>query len=69
MKRPKVYYDSREDILYLGEPGKEEEYIEVQPGVNIELNSKKKVIGIEVLQASKILKAVIPPLAKKIRAA
>lgn len=40
-----------------------------KPGVNIELNSKKKVIGIEVIQASKVLRAVIPPLAKKIRAA
>ncbi|MBI3611251.1 MAG: DUF2283 domain-containing protein [Nitrospirae bacterium] len=69
MKLPKAFYDSREDILYLGKPGNEEEYVEIQPGVNIELDSKKKIIGIEVLQASKVLKDVIAPLAKRIQAA
>lgn len=54
-----VRYDKKEDILYFGvRAGAEEEFIEVVPGVSVELDKNGKVIGIEVLNASEILKPV-----------
>ena len=55
-----VSYDKDSDILYLGyQKDDEEEFIEVVPGVNIELNKDKKVIGVEILGASSVLKPFI----------
>jgi len=39
-------------------------YAEVAPGVNVELDKFGKVIGVEVLNASQVLK----PIAKSLRA-
>ena len=69
MKPIKAFYDGQEDILYLGNPGEEEEYVEIHPDIHLELDAEKKIIGIEILDASKTLRQVIPSLAKKIRAA
>lgn len=60
----KAFYDEEEDILYLAREGEENEFVEVQPGVNLELDEGHQIIGIEILQASKILKEVITPLQK-----
>ena len=50
-----VNYDALSDILYFGvEKGKEEEYTEVAPGINAELNRDGRIIGIEVMNASKV---------------
>ena len=58
-KEKMVHYDRESDILYFGvQRGAEEEFVEVAPGVSVELDNKKKVIGIEVLNASQILKPV-----------
>ena len=55
-----VHYDKQSDVLYFGvQSGTEEEFIEIAPGVSAELDSKKNVIGIEVLNASKILSPVL----------
>lgn len=51
-----VQYDPRGDVFYIGKRGMEEEFIEVIPGVNVELDEKGQVIGIEILNASHILK-------------
>ncbi|MBI2453996.1 MAG: DUF2283 domain-containing protein, partial [Parcubacteria group bacterium] len=57
-----VNYDAQEDALYLGvKSGLEEEFVEVAPGVGVELDKQGNVIGIEILNASKILKPVMKP--------
>lgn len=61
----KVNYDDEEDILYIAEEGVEEEVVEIHPGVNVELNAEGKMIGIEIMNASRILKNVILPIEKK----
>lgn len=62
-----INYDPLGDVLYLGiKRGAEEEFVEVAPGVNVELNKKGQVIGIEILNASKMLKPIIKPLQKEI---
>lgn len=55
-----INYDSASDVLYLGiKGGQEEEFVEIAPGVNVELNENGEVIGVEVLNASKVLKPVL----------
>ena len=62
-----INYDSKSDVLYIGvKRGIEEEFIEVSPGINIELDSNGQVTGVEILNASKILKSVVKPLQKQI---
>ena len=68
MKRGlKVYYDEEQDVLYLAKGGEEEEFVEVQPGINIELDGDRQVIGVEILKASEVLKDVIEPVRRKIK--
>ena len=65
----KVTYDEKEDILYLAKEGKEEEVLELSPGVNIELDSSGSLIGVELFNASTLFKDVIKSMEKKIQAA
>jgi uncharacterized protein YuzE len=69
MKDFKVSYDDKEDILYLAREGQEEEVVELSPGVNVELDMAGELIGIELFNASSLLKDVIKPLEKRIQAA
>lgn len=69
MKDFKVFYDEKEDILYLAKEGQEEEIVELSPGVNIELDGSGKLIGIEVFKASGLFKDVIKLMEKKLQAA
>ena len=50
----KVYYDDEIDALYL-ELGDEtpEGVIEISEGINIDTTSEDKIVGIEILNASK----------------
>ena len=41
----KVHYDPEQDILYLAQAGWEEEFVEIHPGVNLELDGKGEPIG------------------------
>jgi len=68
-KKPYVNYDSQSDVLYIamGE-GMEEEYVEVVPGVNVELDARGEIIGIEILRASEFLRPVAVPLLERTRA-
>lgn len=51
---PKFHYDKKHDILYIAvKEGEEEEFVEIAEGVNIELNDKGELIGIEIFNASK----------------
>lgn len=61
----KVFYDEKEDILYLAKEGQEEETVELSPGVNIELDSSGNFIGIEVFKASSVFKDVIKMMDKR----
>lgn len=57
-------YDEQSDVLYFGvKNGMEEEYVEIAPGINVELDDNHQVIGVEVLNASRVLK----PLTKSFR--
>jgi uncharacterized protein YuzE len=60
-----VYYDDELDILYIAKKGQEEEVIEIYPGINLEMDKYGKLIGIEFLNASRLLKNVLKPLEQK----
>jgi len=54
--RNKIYYDSKSDASWLLIKKRVEvESKEVAPGVNVELGEKGELLGIEILNASKIL--------------
>jgi len=58
-----VNYDSKADVLYIAaKKAKEEEFVEIAPGINVELDDKGEVIGIEILNASKFFRPVAKPL-------
>ena len=61
----KVHYDSEVDVLYLARESEEENVVEVYPGLNLEVNASGELIGVEILQASLLLKNVIGPLMQK----
>jgi len=63
----KVFYDEEKDVLYLAKEGEEEEFVEVQPGINIELDGDRQVIGVEIVRASEVLREVIEPVRRKIK--
>ncbi len=67
MKDFKVFYDKKEDILYLAKEGKETEVIEISPGVNVELDGSGKLIGVEIFKASRLFKDVIKPMGKRLQ--
>ncbi len=63
-----VYSTAKSDSLYiLTKKGMEEEFIEMAPGVNLELNEQGDVIGTEILNASNILKGVTRSLYKQLQ--
>lgn len=63
-----INYDPSTDALYVvTRGGEEEEFVEISPGINVELDSEGRVIGIEILNASKALSSVIEPLYRKSR--
>jgi uncharacterized protein YuzE len=65
----KVFYDEKEDVLYLGKEGQEEEVVELAPGINVEFDDSGELIGVELFNASTLLKDVIKPMEKRILAA
>lgn len=57
MKKPKMTYFDKEDVLHLvisEEP--EHNSIEVSPNITAELNEKGELIGIEILEASTFIR-------------
>ena len=64
-----INYDSKADVLYIAaRKGKEEEFVEIAPGINAELDEDGKVIGIEILNASNLFKPIAKPLYKHMQA-
>ena len=50
----KYYYDKDSDSLFIYlKEGVEESFEEIVPGINIELNKKEDIIGIEILNVSR----------------
>jgi uncharacterized protein YuzE len=62
----KVKYDSQVDVLYLTKEGPEEKVVEIYPGVNLEMDADGELIGVEILQTSKMLNEVIGSLMQKV---
>jgi len=69
IKSFKVFYDEKEDVLYLAKEGQEEEIVELAPGVNVELDSSGNLIGVEVFKASILFKDVIKLMGRRLQAA
>jgi len=64
--KPILNYDPTTDALYLvTSEGEEEEFVEISPGINGELDSQGRVIGIEILNAPETLSSIIEPLYRK----
>jgi len=62
-----VNYDSQSDVLFFAiREGIEEEFIEIAPGVHVEIDERGEVIGIEILNASQILKPVAKSLVPRL---
>ncbi len=54
--KQKVYYDKKTDVLWLLiKSGPEETHQEVIPGVSVEVGKKGELLGIEILNASRVL--------------
>ncbi|RMF91992.1 MAG: DUF2283 domain-containing protein [Nitrospinota bacterium] len=53
MKKPKMFYFEKEDVLHLVITDEEEaNSVELSPNITAELNAKGELIGIEILNAS-----------------
>lgn len=65
----KVFYDEKQDVLFLGRQGEEEETVELSPGVNVELDNSGNVIGLEVFNAAARFQHVLKPMEENIEAA
>jgi uncharacterized protein YuzE len=64
--QPLVRYDRSSDVLYIAtRKGVEEQFIEVAPGVNVEMDDRGNVLGVEILKASHTLKGFLRSLGKK----
>jgi len=65
MKKSKVYYDKKTDVLWLNiKSGVEEKHQEVSPGVSVEIGKNGELLGIEILNASKVLGEKLAPRTK-----
>jgi uncharacterized protein YuzE len=64
--KPLVKYDPSSDVLYIAtRRGVEEEFTEIAPGVNVEVDRKGNVLGVEILRASHTLKSFLKSLGRK----
>lgn len=63
--KTEVNYDDENDVLYIvTERGIEEEFIELAPNINVELGSEGQVVGVEIIEASKMLSPMVEKLKK-----
>ena len=62
----KYYYDENSDSLFIYlKEGKEENFEEIVPGINIELGKNNEIIGIEILRASRFARGMKKSIAVK----
>lgn len=68
-KKPFIHYDPEADVLALyWQKGSEEEFVEFAPNVSVELDKKGRMIGLEILNASRFLRPAMKPLVERMRA-
>lgn len=54
--KAKHYYNKKSDSLYIViKEGEEESFEKIAPGINLELDSKGEIIGVEILNASRFI--------------
>ncbi|MBI2360611.1 MAG: DUF2283 domain-containing protein [Deltaproteobacteria bacterium] len=64
-RKPLVKYDPSSDVLYIAtRRGVEEEFTEIAPGINVELDRRGNVLGVEILRASHTLRDFLKSLGK-----
>jgi uncharacterized protein YuzE len=57
MKKPKMFYFEKEDVLHLVMSDEEEaNSVELSPNITAELNEQGELIGLEILQASTFIR-------------
>ena len=55
----KYSYDKESDSLFIYlEEGEEDSFEEIAPGINIERDENRKIIGVEILKASRFMKSI-----------
>lgn len=61
----RYHYDEQSDSLYIYvKEGMEDRFEEIVPGINIEFDDQDKIIGVEILKASRFNEKLgQPPLA------
>ncbi|QQG41043.1 MAG: DUF2283 domain-containing protein [Candidatus Levyibacteriota bacterium] len=59
-KNKKIYYAKEADVLwFFVKSGPEIEYKEIAPGISVELGESGELLGIEILNASKVLNPIL----------
>lgn len=59
-RKEKIFYDKKSDALWFFiKKGQEEEHREITPGVSVEVGKNGELLGIEILNASKIVKPLL----------
>ena len=59
----KYNYDEKSDSLFINiKDGEEDSFEEVVPGINIEFDERKQIIGIEILKASRFSGGLKKPI-------
>ncbi len=60
MNKPRMVYFEKEGVLHLTiSEGPETQSVELSPNITVELNDKRELIGIEILDASAFLRDTI----------
>lgn len=60
MKKTKINYDKKKDILYIVlKHGTEESFEDISENITVEYDAQNKPIGIEIFNASKFLSSQI----------
>lgn len=57
----KLRYDAEFDILHLGTAGVEDAAVEIYPGVTLELDAAGAIIGVEMVNAGRLLGPDLAP--------
>lgn len=60
MKKTKINYDKKKDILYIVlRAGSEERFEDISENITVEYDSKDRPIGIEIFNASRFLERMV----------
>lgn len=60
MKKTKINYDKKKDILYIVlRPGSEERFEDISENITVEYDAKDRPIGIEIFNASRFLESMV----------